>query len=72
MSAQNASPADNKQPISLGEHEVPVERAALIRSHIAMLSETARAVSDQLAFGADVGDVIGVLEANGDDAGGNQ
>ena len=37
-----------RQPVSLGDYTVPDERQALIRSHIAMLSETARAVSDQL------------------------
>ncbi len=59
--------AADGQPKSLGTHSVPDEREKLIKEHIANLSETARRVSDQLAFGADVGDVTAVLEANGDD-----
>ena len=55
-----------EQPKSLGAYRVPDEREALIKAHIAMLSETARGVSDQLGFGADVSDVIGVLEASAD------
>lgn len=59
---------DNKeQPRSLGSYEVPEERDALIRPHIAMLSDTARGVSDKLAFGADVSELTCVLEANADD-----
>lgn len=60
---------DSGQPKSLGDHEVPEEREALIKAHIAMLSETARGVSNQLAFGADVSELAGVLEANADDDG---
>ena len=57
------------QPASLGDYQVPGEREALIRTHIAMLSETARDVSDRLAFAADVSDISGVLEAGADDDG---
>lgn len=56
-----------RQPVSLGDYTVPDERQALIRSHIAMLSETARAVSDQLAFAADVSELAAELEAGADD-----
>lgn len=59
----------NDQPRSFGSYDVPVERDALIRTHIAMLSDTARGVSDTLAFGADVSDLAGVLETNADDDG---
>ena len=55
------------QPKSFGSYHVPEDREALIKTHIAMLSETARGVSDQLAFGADVSELSGVLEANADD-----
>lgn len=58
---------DGQQPKSLGDYRVPDDREALIKTHIAMLSDTAREVSDQLAFPADVSDVIGVLELNADD-----
>jgi len=57
-----------EQPKSLGDHQVPEEREALIRTHIAMLSETARAVSDQLAFAADVSELTAELEAGADDS----
>jgi hypothetical protein len=50
-------------PQSLGEHVVPEERLALIRAHVAMLSETARAVGDDLPLTADAADFIRVLEA---------
>ncbi|MFY0610193.1 MAG: hypothetical protein JXQ99_01605 [Hyphomicrobiaceae bacterium] len=56
-----------EQPKSFGAYRVPDEREALIRSHIAMLSETARAVSDQLAFAADVSDLTAELEAGAED-----
>jgi hypothetical protein len=55
------------QPKSLGGYRVPQEREALVKAHIASLSETARQVSDQLAFGADISDVAAVLDANADD-----
>ena len=55
------------QPMSLGAYQVPEEREALIKAHIAMLSETARGVSDRLAFGADTSDITGILEANAED-----
>ncbi len=58
------------QPASLGDYQVPDEREALIRTHIAMLSETARDVSDRLAFAADVSDITGVLDTGADDDGG--
>lgn len=61
--------SSSNQPISLGDHEVTDEREALIKTHITMLSETARQVSDALAFGADVSDIAGVLEANAEDEG---
>jgi hypothetical protein len=61
--------ANQDQPKSLGDYHVPSEREALIKTHIAMLSETARGVSDQLAFGADVSELSGVLETNADDNG---
>ena len=57
------------QPASLGDYQVSDERKALIRTHIAMLSESARDVSDCLAFAADVSDITGVLEAGADDDG---
>ena len=60
------SPAP-EQPKSLGDYRVPPDREELIKTHIAMLSETARSVSDQLPFAADLSDVIGILEANADD-----
>ena len=72
MSTNNEPTNDHKQPISLGAHQVPEERTALIKTHIAMLSATARDVSDQLAFGADVSDVVGVLETAGDNDGADQ
>lgn len=56
----------NDRPKSLGDYKVPQEREVVIRTHIEMLSETARQVSDTLAFGADVSDVTGVLDANAD------
>jgi len=59
---------DTKQPASLGTYSVPHEREELIKQHIAMLSETARSVSDQLAFAADISDLTRTLEANSDDA----
>ena len=46
---------------------MPIDRETVIKAHIAMLSETARAVSDKLAFGADISDVTVVLEASADD-----
>lgn len=55
------------QPKSLGSYKVPPEREKSIITHIASLSETARAVSDQLAFGADAGDVGGLLETRADE-----
>jgi hypothetical protein len=58
---------ENRQPRSLGDYRVPEDREALIKTHIAMLSDTARAVSDQLSFSADVSDVTGILESNADD-----
>jgi len=57
----------SEHPKSLGTYQVPEDREHLIKTHIAMLSETARGVSDQLAFAADISDVIGILETNGDD-----
>lgn len=57
----------SRQPVSLGDYTVPDERQALIRDHIAMLSETARTVSDQLAFAADVSDLTAELDAGADD-----
>lgn len=51
------------QPRSLGDHVVPEERATLIREHVAMLSETALAVSDTLALGADVSDFYRILDS---------
>ena len=59
--------ADNKQPASFGAYRVPPEREELIKQHIAQLSETARNISDQLGFAADVSDITGSLEANADD-----
>ncbi len=53
-------------PISLGDHDVSDERRARIVSHIRMLSETARSVSDGLPFTADTYDIIAVLDANAD------
>ncbi len=69
MNSGDKSPP--QQPASLGDYRVPEDREALIRDHIAMLSETARAVSDQLSFAADVSDIAGVLEtgADADDTG---
>ena len=61
-----------QQPASLGDYRVPEDREALIRTHVSMLSETARGVSDQLAFAADVSDISGVLEAGADDDAGAQ
>ena len=58
-----------RRPVSLGDYQVPDDREALIRTHIAMLSETARDVSDHLAFAADVSDIAGVLEAGADEDG---
>lgn len=51
-----------KQPQSLGPHTIPEERAALIRTHIAMLSTTALTISDQLPFTADASDILRVFE----------
>ena len=59
----------DEQPKSLGDYRVPDDREALIRAHIAMLSETARGVSDSLAFGADANDLTATLEAGADDFG---
>lgn len=70
MNSGDKSPP--QQPASLGDYRVPEDREALIRTHIAMLSETARGVSDQLAFAADVSDISGVLEAGADDDAGAQ
>ena len=61
--------ANQDQPKSLGDYHVPSDRETLIKTHIAMLSETAREVSDQLAFDADVSELSGVLEANADNVG---
>jgi hypothetical protein len=58
---------NDSRPISLGDYKVPKEREEVIKAHIASLSTTARQVSDQLAFGADVSDIAGVLDANADD-----
>lgn len=55
--------ARSRQPASLGSHIVPQERRQLIEAHVAMLSETARTVSDGLSFAADVSELSGVLEA---------
>lgn len=63
---------DKEQPKSFGTYEVPQDREQLIKAHIAMLSETARHVSDNLSFGADVSDIAGVLDANADDGEGAQ
>jgi hypothetical protein len=52
-------------PQSLGSHEIPAERAALIREHIAMLGETALTVSDALPFSADTSDFLRVLNEEG-------
>ena len=51
------------QPASLGAHRVPEDRAELIRKHVAMLSETALAVSETLPFTADATDFVRVLES---------
>lgn len=55
-------PDTPRLPESLQGHEVPDERLALIRTHVTMLAETARTVSDRLPLGADGYDVIAVLE----------
>ncbi len=55
------------QPVSLGDYRIPDEREKAIKSHVANLGKTARQVSDQLAFGADVSDLQRVLEANAED-----
>ena len=55
------------QPRSLGQHEIPEDRAKLIRQHVAMLSETALDVSDTLPFTADVSDLVRTLEAEPED-----
>jgi len=60
-------PQPQSQPKSLGPHRIPEERAALIRDHIAMLSETALAVSERLAFTADATDLVRVLESEPED-----
>jgi hypothetical protein len=57
----------NEQPKSLGDYRVPEDRETLIKTHIAMLSETAREVSNRLSFDADVSELAGTLEANADD-----
>jgi hypothetical protein len=54
-------------PISLGDHDVSDERRERIVSHIQMLSETARSVSDGVPFAADTYDIIAVLDQNADD-----
>jgi len=51
-----------QRPVSLGDHQVPDERLALIAPHIAMLAETARAVGDRLPLEADATDMVAVLE----------
>ncbi|MEM9360059.1 MAG: hypothetical protein AAGB04_28070 [Pseudomonadota bacterium] len=55
-------------PQSLGDHEIPEDRAELIRQHIQMLGETALQVSDALPFSADTSDFLRVLndEAEGE------
>ena len=55
-------------PTSLTGHVVPEERLTLIRQHVAMLEQTALAVSDTLALGVDTSDMIRVLEAEPEDA----
>lgn len=59
----------SEQPESLGDYRVPDEREAVIKAHVATLSETARRVSDELAFAADISDIAGVLEENADEIG---
>lgn len=57
------SKPDPAKPASLGDHEVPKDRLSLIRPHIAMLAETARAVGDRLPLEADAADFVLVLES---------
>jgi hypothetical protein len=52
------------QPVSLTGHVVADERLALIRPHMAALSQMALRVSDQLPLGADVGDFVVALNAD--------
>ena len=54
-------------PISLGDQVVSDERRQRIVEHVAMLSRTARKVSDGLPFGADTYDITAVLDQNADD-----
>jgi hypothetical protein len=58
-------PTDTRadKPASLGPHEVEAERLALIRQHVALLSETALKVGDMLPLEASAADMIAVLEA---------
>ena len=55
------------QPRSLGEHVIPEDRVKLIKDHVAMLSETALSVAEQLPFNADMTDLIRVLETEAED-----
>jgi hypothetical protein len=57
------------QPRSLGDHVIPEDRVTLIRQHIAMLSETALVVSEDLPFTADLSDLVRVLENEAEDQG---
>lgn len=50
-------------PPSLQGHDIPEERLALIRPHMATLSAAALAVSDELPLQADAGDFAATLEA---------
>ncbi len=50
-------------PQSLQGYDIPEERLALIRPHMAALAATALAVSDDLPLQADGGDFAATLDA---------
>ncbi len=67
MNEKRAPDEHQSLPISLGDHEVPAERVAMIKAHIATLSATALDVSDNLAFSADTSDFLRVLDDHAED-----
>ena len=60
----STSAAAPPPPPSLEGHEVPPERLAMILPHVATLSRTALAVSDELPLQADAGDFVAALEGS--------
>jgi hypothetical protein len=60
------TPPANALPTSLTGHDVPDDRLALIKPHVAALAATALAVSSELPLQADGGDFAAVLEREGE------